>query len=137
MPFFDSVVDIIIVPSKLLLQYQSFLLTSKKLQLLYYVFRHSKRITSVSFLLDYYNADLFFSAKKWNAFFFLLNRTHMQIHVDKRNSQMGFFKLILEREEEGENHQFVVLPFYAFIGCFLYVPWLAVNLQLWCIGTAF
>ena len=46
----------------------------------------------------------------------------MQIHVDKRNSQMGLFKLILEREEEGENHQFVVLPFYAFIGCFLYVP---------------
>ena len=46
-----------------------------------------------------------------------------------------FYSLILEIEREGgrerreENHQFVVALIYAFIGCFLCVPWPGMELS--------
>ena len=46
-------------------------------------------------------------------------------------------KLIWEREKEGERQRdiwFVAPLIYALIGWFLYVPWLGLNPQPWCIG---
>ena len=57
-----------------------------------------------------------------------------------------FFLLIftcwfLEREErikiKWDKYRFVAPLLYAFIGWFMYVPWLGMNLQPWCIRTMF